>query len=83
MALLMGSAHQASMRVNAPVTAMAAKQVTASLTASHRVGVTLWVQASRWVPASNSRAIRGAPQKTPMIAGAMRMSAMPSSYTVG
>ena len=62
---------------------MAARPVSASLTASHRVRVMLWVQASRNVPASNSRAISGAPQKMPMTAGARTMPAMPSMYTTG
>src|ERR1035438_3684530 len=29
----------------------------------------LWVQTRRWVPASSSRATRGAPQKSPMMPG--------------
>ena len=33
-------------------------------------GVMLWVQTSRWVPASSSRAISGAPQNAPMTGGA-------------
>jgi len=39
-----------------------------SLTVSHRVRVMLWFQVSRKVPVSSSRAISGAPQKTPVIA---------------
>src|SRR6516164_11248371 len=61
MALLMGSAHQACMRLSASVTAMAARPVSASLTASHRVRVMLWVQARASVRVSNSWAISGAP----------------------
>ena len=38
---------------------------------------------SRLVPVSSSRAISGAPQKMPVIAGAARMSALPSRYTIG
>ena len=39
----------------------------------HRVRLMLWFQASRPVPVSSSRAISGAPQKMPRIAGAARM----------
>jgi hypothetical protein len=42
---------------------MAARPGSASLLASHRVRVMVWVQTSRNVPVSNSRAISGAPQK--------------------
>ena len=62
---------------------MAARPVSASLTASHRVRVMLWVQASRNVPVSSSRAIIGAPQKMPMMAGATMMTTTPSRYTTG
>ena len=41
----------------------------ASLTVSQRVRVTLWFQASWWVPVSSSRPISGAPQKMPIRAG--------------
>ena len=80
MALAMGSAHQVYIRLSASVTAMAARPVRASLTTSHRVRVMPWVQASRQVPVSSSRAISGAPQKMPVITGAARMSPMPSVY---
>jgi hypothetical protein len=73
-ALPMGAAHQACRRLNASVTAMAARPISVSLTVSHRFRVMLWFQVSRKVPASSSRAISGAPQKMPMIAGAMRMT---------
>ena len=69
MAVVMGSAHQACMRLSASVTAMATRPISVSLTVSHRVRVTLWFQASANVPASSSRAISGAPQKMPRIAG--------------
>ena len=72
-ALPMGAAHQAWIRLNASVTAMAAAPISTSLTVSHLVRVMLWFQVSRKVPASSSREISGAPQKTPMTAGAMRM----------
>ena len=41
----------------------------ASLTASHRVRGTVWLQASRQVPNSSSRAISGAPTRTPISPG--------------
>jgi hypothetical protein len=50
--------------------AMAASPTSPSFTASQRRRVTLWVQARRNVPVSSSRAIRGAPKKNPMSAGA-------------
>ncbi len=50
--------------------AIEASPTTVSLTASHRVRVTLWFQASWWVPVSSSRPISGAPQKMPISAGA-------------
>ena len=83
MARPMGSAHQAYMRLSASVTAMAARPVSASLTVSHRVRVMPWVQTSANVRVSSSRAISGAPQKMPMIAGATTMTTRPSAYTAG
>jgi hypothetical protein len=65
----MGLNHQVRMRLRSPVTAMQARPVTASRTASQRGRVTLWVQASRKVPVSSSRAMSGAPQKAPSRAG--------------
>ena len=59
---------------------MAARPISASLTVSQRVRVMLWFQVSRKVPASSSRAISGAPQKMPMIAGAARMTRMLRKY---
>ena len=81
-ALPMGSAHQAYMRLSASVTAMAARPVSVSLTASHRVRVMLWFQARANVRVSISRAISGAPQKMPMMAGVMRMTRTLSKYTI-
>jgi len=78
----MGAAHQACKRLNASATAMAAAPTSASLTVSHLVRVTLWFQVSRKVPASSSRAISGAPQKTPVIAGAMRMIRTLAKYKI-
>jgi len=70
-----GAAHQANSRLSASVTAMAAKQPTVSLAASHRARVTDWLQARTKVPVSSSRASSGAPQNRPVTAGvrAMRM----------
>ena len=65
----MGLNHQVRMRLSSPATAMLARPTTPSLTASQRVRVTLWVQASRKVPVSSSRATSGAPQKMPSSAG--------------
>ena len=81
-ALPMGAAHQACRRLNASVTAMAAPPISVSLTASHRVRVMDWFQVSRKVPASSSREISGAPQKTPVTAGAMRMTRMLRKYRI-
>ena len=59
-----GLDHQVTIRLSSPVAATLAAPTSASLTASHRVRVTLWVQASRWVPFSNSRADqRRAPER--------------------
>ncbi len=80
-ARLIGTAHQASSRLNTSVTAIAARPVRTSLIASHRVRVTDWFQARAEVPLSSSRAISGAPQNRPMTAGARRMTTMPSWYT--
>ena len=64
-----GLDHQVTIRLTKPAIAMPASAKTPSFTASHRVRLTLWVQASLHVPASSSRATRGAPQKTPMRPG--------------
>jgi hypothetical protein len=68
-ALSMGLAHQVTTRLPSPAAVMAARPVRASLTASQRVRVTLWFHTSRWVPASSSRVISGAPQNSPISAG--------------
>ena len=81
-ALPMGAAHQACSRLNASVTATAATPISVSLTISHRVRVMLWFQASRQVPVSSSRAISGAPQKMPMIAGAARTTRTLRKYRI-
>jgi hypothetical protein len=65
----MGLAHQVTARLPSPAAVVAARAVRPSLTASQRVRVMLWFHTSRWVPASSSRAISGAPQKIPMSAG--------------
>ena len=61
-ARLSGAAHQLNSRLSAPVTVTAASPPTASLTASHRVLVTDWLQARSKVPVSSSRAIRALPR---------------------
>src|SRR5450755_41661 len=66
------------MRLSSPAVAMAASPIRPSLTASQRVRVTLWLQVSRRVPASSSRATSGAPQNRPMPAGAPYTTAMPT-----
>jgi hypothetical protein len=81
-ALPMGAAHQDCMRLTASVTAIAATPVSVSLTVSHRVRVMLWLQASRQVPVSSSRAISGAPQKIPTITGAARMTRTLRKYRI-
>src|SRR6266542_2467478 len=65
-----GAAHHVTSALSSPVTATVAVPATASLTASQRVRLMLWVQTSRWVPASYSRATSGAPQNAPISAGA-------------
>jgi hypothetical protein len=72
-----GFDHQVTARLRAPTATDAATAVTPSLVASQRVRVTDWVQTSRWVPASSSRATIGAPQKMPMTAGATATMMMP------
>ena len=56
----------------------AASSASPSLVASHRPRVTLWVQTSRWVPPSSSRATSGAPQNAPSSAGATATATMPA-----
>ena len=73
-----GLAHQVTMRLKSPAVAMAARPIKPSLTASQRVRVTLWLHARANVPASISRVTSGAPQKTPMRAGAANMTPMPT-----
>jgi hypothetical protein len=65
-----GPAHHVSRRLSTPAVTSAARATPASLTASQRVRVTDWFQASWWVPVSSSPAISGAPQKMPISAGA-------------
>ena len=67
-----GLDHQVTIRVRSPAAAIDARPTSPSLVASQRVRLTLWVQASRNVRFSSSRATRGAPQKIPMSAGATR-----------
>ena len=81
-ARLSGAAHQVNSRLSASVMVMAASPPTASLTASHLVLVTDWLQARSKVPVSSSRAISGAPQNRPMTAGVKAMRAMLRGDTV-
>ena len=53
----------------------------ARLTASLRVRGTVWLQASRQVPNSSSRAISGAPMRTPSSPGAIRSEAQNAMLT--
>jgi hypothetical protein len=71
------------MRLSSPAVATAASPTTASLMASQRVRVTLWFQASLPVCTSISRAISGAPQNTPMMAGTANMNPMQMKYRSG
>src|SRR5262249_45461773 len=75
-----GLDHQVTARLSAPAATAEARLRTPSLVASHRVRVTDWFQASWWVPASNSRATRGAPQKAPITAGARATTKTPVQY---
>ena len=68
-ALSSGLDHQSTARLPSPAAVTAARATRPSLTASQRVRVTLWFHTSRCVPASSSRAISGAPQKSPIRAG--------------
>ena len=52
-----------------------------SLTVSHRARVTVWLQASRQVPYSSSRAISGAPTRTPISPGTIRATAQNAMLT--
>jgi hypothetical protein len=77
-AVSIGPDHQVSSRLNRPAVAMAASAPTPSLVASQRVRVTLWVQASWKVPASNSRVSSGAAQNVPMMAGTRSKNPLPA-----
>ena len=66
-----GLIHQSTIQVSSPPITIAARPTTASFTASQRRRVTLWVQERRKMPVSISRAISGAPKKSPMSAGAI------------
>ena len=78
-AVSIGSAHQSTAKLSSPAAAIAARPMSPSLTASQRVRVTLWFHTSRWVPASSSRAISGAPQKIPTRAGTTSTTAVTAS----
>jgi hypothetical protein len=77
-----GTAHHVTIRLSNPVAATADRPISPSLTASHRLRVTLWFPARRKVPVSSSREISGAPQKIPMSPGRKYTAAIPTMYTV-
>ena len=64
-----GSDHQVTARLSTPVIAIADSPVIPILVASQRRREMLWLQTSRWVPVSSSRAISGAPQNAPITGG--------------
>jgi hypothetical protein len=64
-----GSDHQVTTRPHSPAAATATTPMSPSLTASQWPRVMLWFHTSRCVPASSSRPISGAPQKSPTRAG--------------
>jgi hypothetical protein len=68
-AVSIGADHHVATRLRTAAASIAASVPRPSLVASQRVRVMLWVQASRWVPVSSSRATSGAPQNTPTTAG--------------
>ena len=67
-----GARYQVITAVIAAPSSMSPPVTRASLTASHRARGTVWLQASRQVPYSSSRAISGAPTRTPMSPGTIR-----------
>ena len=73
-----GADHQVTASVSTPMATAAPSSARPSLVASQRPRVTLWVQTSRWVPASSSRATSGAPQNAPSSAGATASTTMPA-----
>ena len=68
----MGARYQVITAVIAAPRTMRPPVTMASLTASHRARGTDWLQASRQVPYSSSRAISGAPTRTPISPGTIR-----------
>jgi hypothetical protein len=52
-----------------------------SLTFSHRARETVWLQASRQVPYSSSRAISGPPTRTPISPGSIRSTDQNATLT--
>ena len=73
-----GPAHQDSSSPAIPAKSIAAPPPMAILTSSHLVRVTDWFHVSRYVPASSSLAIIGAPQNAPMTRGVRYMTAPPA-----
>lgn len=77
----MGPDHQVTARLPRPAAAVVARPMSASLTVSQRVRVTVWFHTSRWVPFSSSRPISGAPQNSPTRAGRISTTAMSARKT--
>ena len=68
----MGARYQVISAVIAAPTTTRPPVTMASLTASHRARGTDWLQARRQVPYSSSRAMSGAPTRTPIRPGTIR-----------
>ena len=67
-----GARYQVITAVMAAPRTMSPPVTRASLTASHRDRGTVWLQASRQVPNSSSRAISDPPTRTPISPGTIR-----------
>ena len=76
-----GARYQVITAVIAAPSTMTPPVTRESLTTSHRVRVTLWLQASRQVPNSSSRAISGAPMTTPSSPGKIRSTDQNATLT--
>jgi hypothetical protein len=70
----MGARYQVITAVIAAPRTMSPPVTRASLTASHRARGTVWLQASRQVPYSSSRAISDPPTRTPISPGTIRVT---------
>jgi hypothetical protein len=72
-----GLDHQVTARLSSPVIAIADRPANPTLVASQRRRPMLWLQASRCVPVSSSRATSGAPQNAPITGGTAYSNACP------